>query len=286
MEIKKIIDEFLEEVLVKNHYDTYTCYSSHLKCFYKFCETKKILKVEDVKEKIFLEYVKYCKEFKLSNRTINKRYRLFIQVLKFKKIDISDFEKNTLKEKNIRFDMFNACDLKKIVNYVYNLKEDKINLTHKLAIFLLMSTGARINELLNIEKQNIDFSDNSILLTVTKTDVDRYVFFDKYTAELLKKYLEYDNDSKYLLFNYYQNKRYTYRTCRCFLEKMKKELEIDKLHPHMFRHTFASNLVLNEAPLFMIKELLGHSSIRTTEIYVHMNKNNLKKCHDKFYHIA
>ena len=139
---------------------------------------------------------------------------------------------------------------------------------------------------MNIKRENINLSDNSILLIITKTDVERFVFFDKYTAELIKEYLKFECNSEYLLFNFLRNEKYTYRSCVCFLNKMKKDLNIKKLHPHMFRHTFASNLVLNEAPLFMIQKLLGHSSIRTTEIYVHLNNDNLKKCYDKYFNIA
>lgn len=286
MRVKELIEKFLEKVLLENHFETYMCYCSHLRCFMIFCEEFNIVDIDDLNENIYLNFVKYCKNKNLCNRTINKRYRLFLQVLKYNKINVYNLENKSLKEKFVRFDMFDKVDLKKIMNYVYNLKNDPINLTHKLTVFLLASTGVRINELLNIKRENINLSDNSILLITTKTDVERYVFFDKYTAELIKEYLKFECNSEYLLFNFLRNEKYTYRSCICFLNKMKKDLNIKKLHPHMFRHTFASNLVLNEAPLFMIQKLLGHSSIRTTEIYVHLNNDNLKKCYDKYFNIA
>jgi integrase/recombinase XerD len=56
-----------------------------------------------------------------------------------------------------------------------------------------------------------------------------------------------------------------------------------KLHPHLFRHTFASHLLQGGADLRSLLEMLGHSSLSTTQIYTHLERSDLKRLHDKFH---
>lgn len=282
MDVKLIIDEYLEEVEIKKCEFTYKCYLSHLNCFYLFCEEYNYLKIEDIDDKFYLNYIKYSKKKNLCAKTINKRIRLFNLCLKKAKINPC-FEYEPLKEKKIRFDVVEGENLKKIVNYCYNLSDEKNMISHKLLIFLLLDTGARINEVLNIKINNIDFEKNKILLTITKTDSDRVVYFNKYTRELILLSLKYDRkNSDFLFYNFRKDKDYTYDCCKWLFKKIKKDLNISKLHPHMFRHTFITNLINNGAPVFLVQQLAGHSSIKTTEIYVHQNEKKLEECYKNF----
>lgn len=282
MEVKKVIENYLEEVELKKCKATYQCYCSHLNCFYEFCICSNYLTVDSIDKNFYLKYLKYSRDKNLCAKTINKRFRLFLLACKKNKI-ILDLDHECLKEKNVRFDVLNEDSLKKIINYCYHLSEDEKDITNKMLILLLLDTGARINELLNIKISNIDFEKNKILLTVTKTNTDRIVYFNKYTSAVIKESLKMNrNNSDYLLFNFKAMRPYTYDCSRSLFRNMKKELNIIKLHPHMFRHTFITNLINNGAPVFLVQQLAGHVSIKTTQIYVHQNEKKLEECYQQY----
>lgn len=190
-----------------------------------------------------------------------------------------------MREEYKTYDKIDEKDLKKIMNYMYKLEYDLVNLTYKLVIMLLFDTGVRINELLNIKRENVNIDNQSILLTITKTGKSRYCYFTEFSKILLAEYLKHYIEHGYLLHNYNTNRKLTYRSVRCLMERIKKECNIKKLHPHMFRHTFATLLINNGANVYDVMRLLGHTSVRTTEIYLHNNeKRNLEKY--KKYHVS
>ncbi len=287
MEIKNLFINYLKKVELENKPQTYICYSNHLKQLLKFCNERNLIKVEDLSNSFYDEFLVYARLKKWKNRTINKRIQLFKSACINSKITFDFFDNKKLKEDFVRFHSFREDELKKLMNYIYQLSDEPVELTFKLVLLLLLDTGVRINELLHIERDNISLEDNSILLTTTKTSQERVVFFNKFTADYIKKYLDLKVNNKILLYNFRRNEPLNYRAVQCFFNKLKKELNIKLLHPHMFRHTFATNLINNDAPIYMVQLLLGHTSIRTTEIYLHLSQNKLKQTYDHYstYHI-
>lgn len=286
MKLEKIFNDYLnkQSLFVRN--DTYMCYKSHLRCVLNACDIINVLDTDDITECFYFDLIEYFKLKNLTHRTINKRIQYLIAALKMSGFNYSFFNEKKLKENYVRFEVVETEDMKKIINYLYKIDEsNEIEFTHKLAVMLLITTGIRSKELLNIEVNNINLESQFILLTYTKTGDERIVFFDKYTKELLRKYIELVKEKKYLLYNFKRNERYTYRSLTCFIQRIKKECNIKKLHPHMFRHSFATRLIDNHAEITDVSALLGHSSVRTTMIYVHKNVNKLKRAYDEYFNI-
>lgn len=150
-------------------------------------------------------------------------------------------------------------------------------------IEVLYGCGLRVSELIELKISNINFKENYLKIE-GKGDKTRFVPLADYTAELIKNYI------KNIRSNYKINKK-----CEDFLflnsrgssmsrvivfiiiKELTERAGINKkISPHTFRHSFATHLLQNGADLRYIQEMLGHSSITTTEIYTHLKTEELR----------
>ena len=156
------------------------------------------------------------------------------------------------------------------------------NLSWTLSVYVLLDTGVRLNELLNIKRSDINKSEKSITLKTTKSGVKRIVFYGKLSEKLID--IATKKRTEYLIHNYIQNKRLNTRSLYFFFNKMQRHLSLQKkIHPHRLRKTFATKLLINGCPISTIQKILGHQSIGQTMVYLDVNKYVLKKDYDKFY---
>jgi len=164
-----------------------------------------------------------------------------------------------------------------------------------LAIFeLIYSSGLRLSELVAINDSDLPDIKNGKLIVLGKRQKTREIpvgnkaiiainnwlkFRDQLTTS--KKTINSDNKIKPLFINK-SGKRLTGRTIEYRLTKIAKKTGIQfKVHPHMLRHSFASHLLQSSGDLRAVQELLGHSSISSTQIYTHLDFNNLAKIYDR-----
>lgn len=222
-----------------------------------------------------------------SEATINKRIGIIKRAIISLKLESKELKKilqfKKLKEVKRSYRMLSDKELKTIIRLMNSLSEENKNhLMYKTLIFLLIDTGARIGEILSIEKSNIDLNSCEILLKKTKTKIERYVYFyDVDTKGLIKKMLSIKNKSKFLLFNHNKNRPVNYDDVRYIMKLIKNNSNIRTIYPYMFRHTFATNLIENGADVFAVKELMGHEKLTTTQIYTHLSKKHIKNVYHK-----
>ena len=168
-------------------------------------------------------------------------------------------------------------------DYIYYSKNQVLevaknaNLEHRTMIMLLFDSGLRINEFRNIRVADIDFFNNRILV-LGKGRKIAYVYFTINTGIELLNYI----DERELLKSDYlwrsernQGLPYTKKSLRKKLKQEFKKFGHDNFYPHQLRHSFATDLVNSGASLQEVQHLLRHSSITTTEIYVHNLQNSL-----------
>ena len=181
-------------------------------------------------------------------------------------------------------DLFSVEEIKKLLS----MPDDSVfGLRDRLIIELFYSTGCRIAELVGMNLFDISIRSMSILVR-GKGRKQRFVYLSEDTAKLLKRYLgvrkqilKSDNteDASALILNR-RGKRITERGVRFILDKYLERLKSGKhVSPHSFRHSFATHLLDNGADLRMVQELLGHSSISTTQIYTHIGMERLRKAY-------
>lgn len=154
---------------------------------------------------------------------------------------------------------------------------------------ILYSCGLRVSELTNLKLQQID-RDERILRFTGKGNKERmtpigetaYAYLEKY-LNISRFNLEREKKNDYVFLNK-NGSRLTRQGFWKILKGYVKRFNIDKnIYPHIFRHSFATHLLEEGADLRMVQELLGHSSISTTEIYTNLNNRHLKEVFFKYH---
>ena len=166
----------------------------------------------------------------------------------------------------------------------FEVLRDKCDNIRDLAMIeLLASTGIRVGELVNLNIDDVLFSERECVV-LGKGDSERIVYFDAKTKIHLQKYLESRKDNNPALFvslrkphNRLGIPGVEKRMCQLGIEA-----KIKKIHPHKFRRTMATNAIDKGMPIEQVQRLLGHVQIDTTMQYAMVNQNNVKIYHRKF----
>ncbi len=157
----------------------------------------------------------------------------------------------------------------------------EISILDKAIIELFYSTGLRLSELINLKIQNIYFS-NRTLKVLGKGSKERIVPFGKKAEIALLNYIgirDICNTEKTDIFFMSNSgkKLYPMQVNRLIKKNLSIVTDIKKKSPHVLRHTFATHLLDNGADIRAVKDLLGHESLSTTQIYTHLTPEKLKK---------
>lgn len=151
-----------------------------------------------------------------------------------------------------------------------------------LILEMLYATGARVGELVNIKVSDIDLGRKNIII-LGKGNKERFVTYGEYCEDILKKYLNTGRvslnvkQSDYLFLNN-NGGRLTDRGVRFILDKLIQKTSLNKnISPHMIRHSFATHLLNEGCDLLTVQKLLGHESIKATQIYTHVTTDRLKE---------
>jgi integrase/recombinase XerD len=153
------------------------------------------------------------------------------------------------------------------------------------ALFEFMfSTGCRIGEVAMLNKGHIDWSNRSAIVR-GKGDKEREVYFNTRSDIWLKRYLDDRQDRDSALF---VTERCPHRIStaqiRYIIKRISKRAAFNKnIHPHQFRHTFATHLLNNGAPLEVIQTLLGHEKSETTRVYAHLSGKLKQDFYNKYF---
>ena len=150
-----------------------------------------------------------------------------------------------------------------------------LNLRHRLVLMFLYYTGMRLNEIVNLKWEDLDFQRGTIHLKTAKGEKERVIFFH----EKLKNFIGYFNLRKDgFIFLSNLSKKYDKRTIQLIVRNAAKKAGINKrATPHTLRHSFATHLLEAGADIRHIQKLLGHANLQTTQIYAHVANKDIKK---------
>ncbi len=147
------------------------------------------------------------------------------------------------------------------------------NLKHKLILMFLYYAGLRLNEVINLRYEDLDFERGLLHVKVAKGNKERVVFLH----QRLKDALDIYGIKESLLFKTNSGKKYSKRTIQQIVKDSTKKAGIKKhATPHTLRHSFATHLVEAGADIRYIQELLGHKNLQSTQIYTHVANKNIK----------
>jgi integrase/recombinase XerD len=155
------------------------------------------------------------------------------------------------------------------------------NARDKAVLSVFLYTGLRVSELVNLEIGDVDFEENIIYVHAGKGDKDRIVVMPDVCRDSIKVYMKkrikVRSNNNYLFIS---NKKTRFNTST--VERMVKRVGersgiTKKVTPHVLRHTFATSVLRNGGDIRFIQQILGHSSLATTQIYTHIDDSTLKE---------
>ncbi len=167
---------------------------------------------------------------------------------------------------------------------------DKLGLRDKAILELLYSSGLRVSELLNLKISDL-FFDDEVIRVLGKGSKQRIVPIGKSAINWITEYLrkvrpllEKRAKSGNLIFLNSKGSKLSRMSIWKIVKKYSEEAKIEKeVHPHTFRHSFATHLLEGGADLRAVQEMLGHSDISTTQIYTHIDREYVKQIHKDFH---
>lgn len=157
---------------------------------------------------------------------------------------------------------------------VFDLLSNCSSLKYRTLFTLIYSAGLRISEASNLKLSDIDFIRKQLFIRAGKNKKDRYTILGEKTIEILKGYLNVFNPTEYIFYSKkdISNKISIDSIHREFNKLVLKSNIEKKIHVHTLRHCFATHLLEHGTSIFYIMQLLGHSCIQTTLIYLHMQE--------------
>lgn len=278
----KEIEDFLSYIKNQKNYSekTFLSYKNDLYSFYEYVNKDlKDVKISDIRNYIS-DLIKYGYKPRSVARKLSSLKSFFKFLLKRKMIDFNPASViKTPKVPKRLPDILSENLLREILDtwktFDFKSKRDKA------IVETLYGLGIRASELINL-KEN-DISKDSIRITGKGNKV-RIVPIPLKTKEAILDYIEEkkrNNISSEYLFVNLKGEKLTPRGLYYILKRVFEERgSIYKIHPHILRHSFATHLLSHGADLRSIQELLGHSSLKATEIYTHLSIEEIKKIYE------
>lgn len=277
-------DKFLDYLQnIKKYSDnTIINYEIDIDRYEKFLK-KNNKKINNIKYKDVLDFISYIKDNHKStsiNRCLSSLRSYYNYLLKENIVDTNPFKLvNSMKKEKKLPEYFKYNEYVELVNSIDI--NSNLGIRNRCIFEVLLCTGCRCSELVNIKLCDIDL-DNREIKVLGKGNKERIVYLGSYAIDSLNMYLSVRDelskkDNKYLFVNHLGNKLTT-RGIRDIIDKilLKSSLNL-KITPHTFRHSFATMLLNEGCDLKSVQELLGHVSLSTTSIYTHVSNEELKR---------
>ena len=289
MNINSKIDSFLDYLLIEKKYsiNTINSYRNDLNIFREFMPDD----LNKINSKKLREYLKYLKDLKLSEKSIAHNItvlRSFYKYLMIEKI-VSVNPVALIELPKIKKTIPNVLSYEEI-NKLLDIKiTDKYSARNKAMLELMYASGLRVSELINVKISDIDL-ENAIIRTIGKGEKERIIPLGDYAICAIKIYMDGYRESllingvnDYLFINNHGNKMTRVGFFK-IIKKLAREKDIKtNFSPHTLRHSFATHLLDAGADLRSIQELLGHSDIKTTQIYTHVSREKIKQDYENFH---
>ncbi|WP_277489584.1 MULTISPECIES: tyrosine recombinase XerC [unclassified Breznakia] len=290
------MERFLSYVHQRNSGSTHTydAYQRDIEEFICFLEQEGVASFDGVDRIVVSNYIVYLrnrftKQGALKNSSISRKLSslrsFFAYLNEYVGISNNPFHyikapKNTKKIPEFLF----YDELDQLLTSIDITSDEGIR--NRAMFELMYACGLRVSEVVDLKVENIDFDENIVFVT-GKGDKQRVIPFYEDVNELLQTYLykvrvKWVNSNK--VTNVFVNQRGNPLTSRGIQYILNKEVDKSgltmRVHPHMIRHSFATHLLDNGADLRIVQELLGHSSLSTTQIYVHVTQERLKETYN------
>ncbi len=283
------LTEFTEYLKLEKNFSDHTvsAYKRDLDQFHEFLTTASGTSLQDVEYNEVRLWMSHLLGEGISSRTVNRKlsslksyYRFLLKVDAIS-TDPMALHSSLKTDKKVQLP-FSREEVFSILDAEYD-KSDFTAVRDRLVIELLYSTGMRRDELINLRLVDVDIEEG--ILTVTgKRNKQRIIPLLDSLNQVIASYLSIRKDvikdeTEFLVVSDKGRKTYpslVYRIIKSYFSTISSKV---KVSPHILRHTFATHLLDAGADLNAVKELLGHASLASTQIYTHMSVQALKNVH-------
>ena len=283
--VDKYIDYLIE--VKKSSGNTISSYKRDLLKMCKYFDNNGIAEVRDLNSTDLSLYISTLDKQGMSSATISRNIAsiksFFMYLFKNKVVNEDCVDK--LKAPKIDKKVPEILSIEEI-NLLLNQPSDRSNkeIRDKAMLELLYATGLRVSELVSIRLEDVNLTLNYILCK--DQNKERVIPIENAAKYALENYIKNarpdmcgDSD---LLFTNLKGEKMTRQGFWKLIKSYAKKAGIDKdITPHMIRHSFAAHLVTNGADLKAVQEMLGHSDISTTQIYLKSRQSKIKQEYDK-----
>jgi site-specific recombinase XerD len=302
--LKSLISDFLEYLVIEKSCSPLTIrqYRHYLSRFNSWAaENNPLLKPEDVNQEIVRQYRLFLAHYRNKNtplKRITQTYHIIV-LRAFLRYLLVQRDTRTLSPDKIELPkqstrsvaFLSSEQLERLLNSPQI--SDEAGLRDRAILETLFSTGLRVSELVRLNRDQINL-DRKEFGVRGKGDKPRVVFLSDTAVHWLERYLQARKDNFKPLFIRYsrgidikkdgERMRLTARSIQRIVEKYAKRCGLPiEVTPHTLRHSFATDLLIGGADLRSVQEMLGHESIRTTQVYTHVTNKHLKEVHQAFH---
>lgn len=287
------IQSFLDYLKFEKRYsfNTLTSYTTDLTEFYDYTETQfGITELKEISTAFVRSWLASLKDKGLSSKSLNRKISslksFFKYHMKTGAIESTPMDKVISPKIAKRLPVFvKEEDTRTLLETLNSSAEDWKSLNAKMLITIFYATGMRLSELINLSDNQIDFSRKQIKV-LGKGNKERVIPMSREVIAAIRDYQqlknkEFDDTSNFLLVTEKGKKIYPRYAWKLVNQVLGEASTLDKKSPHVLRHTFATHLMNNGADLNAVKELLGHSSLASTQVYTHNTIEKLKDIHKK-----
>lgn len=285
------LHQFTDYLSLEKKYSkhTVTAYNSDILEFHEYCKLDfEETDIDLLPYSIIRSWIVSMSDNKISNRTINRKIASLKAYYKFLQ-KIGEIEVNPLaKHKALKIPKkletpFSEIEMENVLREI-TYPDDFDGKRDRLIIHVLYTTGIRRAELINLKMKNLDLEGKS-LKVLGKRNKERIIPLLQETVIFFKEYftaresLSSTSNFDFVFLTKTGNKVYetlVYRIINKYFRKVSAKV---KKSPHILRHTFATHLLNKGADLNSVKELLGHASLASTQVYTHNSIAELKKIH-------
>lgn len=285
------LDSFISYLSLEKNYSAHTvkAYNRDIEEFTSFCvEEYEIKDIDDVSYSLIRSWIVSLVNISISNRSINRKVaslKAFYRFLqRIEKIAANPLAKHKALKTSKKIEVpFSELEMQNVLQQI-SFEDDFEGHRNQLMIELLYTTGIRRAELINLKLVDVDLFRNTVLV-LGKRSKERIVPLLPSTKQLYLRYFDERKnlsqifDERFVFLSKAGVKIYetlVYRVINKYLSEVSSKV---KKSPHILRHTFATHLLNKGADLNSVKELLGHSSLASTQIYTHNSIAELKKVH-------
>ena len=286
------LSRFVDYLSLEKKYSVHTveAYRNDLTSFQEFCLTELDHNdLLDMNYSLIRAWIVNMVEAGLSNRSINRKLSalkaFYKYLLKTKQITEDPLLKHKALKVSQRLQVpFSQVEIDQVLTELASA-DDFESIRNRLIVELLYSTGMRRAELIALQLNDLDLSKETVKV-LGKRNKERYLPLLKNVQETIAHYLEYragleHRSTDHLFLTNKGNKMYptlVYRVINSYFSNVSSKI---KKSPHVIRHSFATHLLNEGADLNSVKELLGHSSLASTQVYTNSSLSELKKVYNR-----